>query len=99
MPLFIRLATMTEKAVTNIERLDEMLAQARGVMSEEGARVVEAYATLGPYDIVSIIDAPDASAAARLSARIAALGNFRAETLAATPLGEFVKSVTGRDLK
>jgi uncharacterized protein with GYD domain len=96
MSLFIRLATMTEKAVANIERLDKMLADARGVMSEEGARILNAYATLGTYDIIAVIEAPSAEAAARLSARIAAQGNFRSETLAATPLEDFVKSVSGR---
>lgn len=96
MPIFIRLATMTEKAVGNIANLDAMLADARKIMTDEGARIVHAYATLGPYDIIAVIEAPTADAAARLSARIAGQGNFRAETLAATPLEEFVRDVTGR---
>ena len=97
MPLFIRLATLTEKAVAGIHTLDKMLAEAKGAMSEEGAHIKEAYATLGTYDIIAVIEAPNADAAARLSAKIAAQGNFRAQTLAATPLSEFVKSVTGKE--
>lgn len=96
MPLFIRLATLTEKAVGNISNLDQMLAEAKSVMSAEGARIVHAYATLGPYDIIAVVEAPSADAATRLSAKIAAQGNFRAETLGATPLEQFVKDVTGK---
>jgi uncharacterized protein with GYD domain len=94
MPLFIRLATLTEKAVSNIKNLDEMIGEARGVMEKEGAQMKHAWATLGPYDIIAVIEAPDADTAARVSVRIAAQGNFRAETLAAVPLAEFVKNVT-----
>ena len=96
MPLFIRLATLTEKSVGNITNLDTMLADAKKIMGDEGARIVQAYATLGPYDIVAVIEAPTSDAAARLSAKILAQGNFRAETLGATPLDEFVKEVTGK---
>ena len=51
------------------------------------------YVTLGHYDIVAIIDAPDAEAAAAASALIAAQGNFRAETLPATPVADFLGRV------
>ena len=95
MPLFIRLATLTEKGVANIANLDKMLSQAAAIMKEEGATMKSAWATLGPYDIIAVIEAPDEAAAARLSVKIGAQGNFRAETLGAVPIEEFVKSVKG----
>ena len=94
MPLFIRLATLTERAVSNIKNLDQMIGDARAIMDKDGAQMKHAWATLGPYDIIAVIEAPDADTAARVSAKIAAQGNFRAETLAAVPLAEFVKNVT-----
>ena len=95
MPLFVRLATLTEKAVGNISNLDKMLGEAKEIMQSEGAELKHAYATLGPYDIIAVIEAPDEATAARVSAKIAAQGNFRAQTLSAVPLAEFVETVTG----
>ncbi|MBI4361923.1 MAG: GYD domain-containing protein [Euryarchaeota archaeon] len=64
-------------------------------MEKNGARMVSAYATLGRYDIVAIFEAPDAKTAAKISALIAQKGNFRAETLAAVGMEEFIQSVKG----
>ena len=54
----------------------------------------------GNYDLVAIVDAPDNIAAAKVSDKIAAQGNFRAETLAAVTMEEFMEGRTEEvDLK
>lgn len=93
MPLFIRLASLTEKGSEQVRDLAKMLSEARETMESEGARIVEAYVTLGRYDIVAVIEAPDARAAARVSAMIAEQGNFKAETLMAIPVQEFMEEI------
>jgi len=45
--------------------------------------VKEIYWTMGRYDIVTIIDAPDDATATRLLLAAGALGNVRTETLRA----------------
>ena len=94
MPKFIRLATLTEQGTRNVKNLGQMLQEAKQVMKESGVTFETAYTTLGPYDIVAIIDAPDAAAASKASALIAAKGNFRAQTLAAIPIEEFISLMT-----
>ena len=93
MPLFIRLARLTEKAHQNIQNMENMLAEAKQIMEENGARILQAYVTLGDYDVIAVMEAPDEKTAAKISALIANKGNFRAETLAAIPLNEFIKSL------
>ena len=93
MPLFIRLANLTEQGVQNIGNAPEILAEAKEIMAKEGARIVHAYATLGRYDVVAVIEAPDEKAAIKVSALIGAKGNIRAETLPAIPVEEFIESV------
>ena len=95
MARFIRLANLTEKGVANVANLKDMVAEAKQIMAEHGVTLVEAHITLGRYDIVAVIDAPDAQTAAAVSALIAAKGNFRAETLAATSVPEFVQALSG----
>ena len=93
MPLFIRLANLTDQGIKNIKNLPKMLEEAKNIMAENDTKLVNAYTTLGRYDLVAIIEAPDSKTAAKVSALIASKGNFRAETLAAIPVQEFMAAV------
>ncbi|HEX9655104.1 MAG TPA: GYD domain-containing protein [bacterium] len=95
MPTFIRLVNLTEQGAKNIHNLPKMIQDARKVMEKHKTKVVHLYTTLGNYDLVAIIDAPDAKAAAKVSAEIAAQGNFRAETLPAVTIEEFMEGGVG----
>jgi uncharacterized protein with GYD domain len=52
-------------------------------MSEGGASFRDVYWTLGPYDIVSVIDAPDDETAMAALLSVAGQGNIRTTTLRA----------------
>jgi uncharacterized protein with GYD domain len=93
MPLYIRLVKLTEQGARNIRGLDKMRAAARDIIEKNGGRLVAAYVTLGRYDLIAIVEAPDNKAMARISGLIAAEGNFQAETLPAIPIEEFEKSI------
>ena len=96
MPFFVRLANFTEQGSRQTRELAKLLAQAKQVIEANGARLVQAYATLGRYDLVTVIEAPDENAMAKISALIASQGNFKAESLPAIPIQDFVQSVQGR---
>ena len=91
MPTFIRLASLTDKGAENVANLKELVGEAKQAMAKHGVTLVDVYVTLGRYDIVAIIEAPNAEAATAASALIAAQGNFRAETLPATPMMDFLQ--------
>ena len=92
MPTFIRLASLTEQGIKNIRDLQEMLAEAQVIMEKHGVHLQQGWATLGDYDVVAVIEAPDARTAAQVSALIAAKGNFRAKTLSAVPMEDLTDS-------
>ena len=93
MPTFIRLASLTDQGAKNIENFPEMLAEAKEILAQHGASVLQAWVVLGEYDIIAVIEAPDAKTAAHISGLIAARGNFRAKTLAAIPIPEFSAAI------
>ena len=93
MPLFIRLARLTEKANQNLQNMDQMLQQAEDIIEANGGKIVHAYVILGEYDVVTVMEAPDEKTAAKIGALIATKGSFRAETLAAIPAEEFLESL------
>jgi len=93
MPLFIRLSRLTEKANQNLQNMDEMLQEAREIIETNGGKIVHAYVILGEYDVLTIMEAPDEKTAAKIGALIATRGSFRAETLPAIPIEEFIGSI------
>jgi uncharacterized protein with GYD domain len=60
-----------------------------------GARVVAQYAVLGPYDFVTIIEAPDNATISRVSVELGARGGVAGMTMAAIPLDEFIGRLEG----
>ena len=58
-----------------------------------GVTVKELVWTQGRYDIVTIVEAPDESAAMSLNLSLGALGNVRTETLRAFSAAEMTKTI------
>jgi uncharacterized protein with GYD domain len=58
-----------------------------------GARVVQQWAVLGPYDFVNIVEAPDERTIARVSIELAARGTLHIQTMAAIPVDEFLATL------
>lgn len=93
MPLFIRLTRLTPQALKNIRNLQKIRDEAKSIMERNGGKMQALYATLGFYDFIAIFEAPDATAAAKISALLAETGNFEAQTLPAIPIDEFIESL------
>lgn len=94
MPLYIRLVRLTENAKRNVDRIGDMLAEARKIAEANGVKIVEGYSTLGRYDLVAVWEAPDDAAAMKASAMIAKAGNLVGETLPAFKVDDFAKAVS-----
>ncbi len=77
----------------NLARLTELLADARKVFEANGGKVIDVYSTLGRYDLVAIVEAPDDATMMKISALVARQVNVHAETLPAVPAGDFARSV------
>ena len=73
MPTFIRLASLTEQGIKNIRNFRDMLGEAKEIMEQHGVKLRQGWATLGDYDVVAVIDAPDAKTAAQVRENVAAL--------------------------
>ncbi len=94
MSTFIRLINLTEQGAKNINELPKLIELSQSVMKKHKTKVVNLYTTLCNYDLVAIIEAPNSMAAAKVSAEIASQGNFRAETLPAVTIDEFIEGGT-----
>jgi uncharacterized protein with GYD domain len=61
-----------------------------------GVRVVAQYAVLGPYDFVTVVEAPDNETIAKVSMELGARGSVQMMTMAAIPVDAFIQRIAGR---
>jgi uncharacterized protein with GYD domain len=92
MPTYILLTSLTEEGSKTIKSNPERIKQVNREVEALGVKVVAQYATLGPYDFVNIVDGPDATTLARVSAELASRGTLKVLTMAAIPIDEFIAS-------
>jgi uncharacterized protein with GYD domain len=93
MPLYLMLTTLTEKGVQTLNSNPGRLREVNRDVEELGARVLHQWASLGEYDFVNVIEAPDDLTVAKLSLRLGARGSVKIESLPLVPVDELLASL------
>ena len=91
MASYIFLSTLTDEGRKTIKGRPERIQEVNKEIEAMGAKVVDQYATLGPYDFVTIVEAVDNEAVARISLELGARGTVQIMTLPAIDVSEFVE--------
>jgi uncharacterized protein with GYD domain len=90
MPTYIMLTKLTPDGVQTIKNNPERIRQVNDEVRALGGTVTAQWATLGQFDFVNVIDAPDAQTIARISMELGSRGTGRYETLTAIPTDDFI---------
>jgi uncharacterized protein with GYD domain len=93
MATYILLSRVTDEGAATIKKHPERIKEVNKEIEAFGARVVHQYATLGAYDFVNVVEAPDFKSIARVSVELGARGSVKIETLPAIPIDEFIASL------
>lgn len=93
MPLYLMLTTLTEKGVQTLNSNPDRLREVNKDIEELGAKILHQWASLGEYDFVNIVEAPDDLAIARLSLRLGARGSAKLESLPLIPVDQLLASL------
>ncbi len=94
MPTYILLSTLTSQGVQTLQSNPERLREVNRDVEELGAKVINQWATLGPFDFVNVIEAPDAATMAKVSVSLAARGSAKLQTLTALEIDEFLGTIS-----
>ena len=89
MPHYVTLMNWTEQGVKNVAQSVDRANAARDALATKGVTLKEIYWTVGAYDVVSIVEAPDDATASAALLALAAQGNLRSTTLRAFTADEF----------
>jgi uncharacterized protein with GYD domain len=93
MATYVMLSNLTDEGAKTLMQNPARLQEVNKEIEKLGAKVTAQYATLGSYDFVNIVEAPDNATIARVSATLGARGSVRLLTLPAIPVPEFLKSL------
>jgi uncharacterized protein with GYD domain len=80
--------------VQTLKSNPDRLREVNRDVEELGAKVLQQWATLGPFDFVNVVEAPDDATIARVSVALGARGSAKLQTLSALSIDDFLKAVS-----
>ena len=93
MPTYILLTTLTSEGVQTLKNNPARIREVNREVEQLGAKVTAQWATLGRYDFVNVVEAPDVETISRVSMELGSRGTGRYETLTAIPVDDFIASL------
>ena len=93
MPTYIMLCTLTPDGVQTIKNNPARIREVNREVEQLGASVKAQWATLGQFDFVNVVEAPDEVTMSRVSLELGSRGTARYESLSAIPIDDFIGSI------
>ncbi len=83
MPTYVTLMNWTDQGIRTVRDTVDRSEQADALAEKHGARIEQVYWTVGPYDIVVLVQAPDDESVTAMLLELGSAGNLRTTTLRA----------------
>ena len=93
MAMFVMLTNLTSEGVQTLKNNPSRIQEVNKEVEQLGVTVKEQWATLGPYDFITIVEAPDEKTMAKVSMELGSRGTAHYESLPAIPIDEFIESI------
>ncbi|MCX7705457.1 MAG: GYD domain-containing protein [bacterium] len=96
MATYIMLSTLTPQGAETIKKNPDRIKEVNSEVEKMGGKIISQYAVLGPYDFITILQAPDNETVTRISLEIGARGSVKILTLAAVDVDDFINGIKKR---
>ena len=93
MPIYVMMSTLTDEGRKTLKNNPERIQEVNKEIERMGAKVIAQYATLGQYDFINILEAPNNEAIAKVSIELGSRGTVQFVTLPAIPIFEFIEKM------
>jgi len=93
MSRFVMLTTLTEEGRKTLKAHPERLREVNKEVEAMGAKIIDQYAVLGPYDFVNILEAPSNEVITRIALALGARGTMQPMTMAAIDVDDLVNNL------
>ncbi len=95
MGIYIALTNWTEQGIKSIKDSPGRVDGARALAKKYGCEMTHFFMTIGPYDMVAMLEAPDDDSAAEFMLALSSSGNIRTTTLKAFSEDAYRKIIAG----
>jgi len=93
MPTYVMLTNLTSEGVQTLKNNPNRVIEVNKEVEQLGVKVKDQWATLGQYDFITVIEAPDEKTMARVSLALGSRGTGRWETMVAIPIDDFIATL------
>ena len=83
MAKYVSLLQFTDQGIRSVKDTLKRAAVATAEAEKMGAKITQAFWTMGAYDLVLLVDAPDEETVSALSLKLGSLGNVKSQTMRA----------------
>ena len=95
MAKFLMLSTLTPEGRERLHKDPGRLEAVNDEIEQLGCKVIDQYALMGPYDFVTLIEAPDQETVAHLAVDLGARKTVNIMTLPAIPIADLKAKLAG----
>ncbi len=93
MGLYVMLSTLTDEGRRTVKEHPARIKEVNREVESMGIKVLAQYATLGPYDFVNIVEAPDTATIMRVSVELGSRGTVQVTSMAAMGVDDYIAMV------
>jgi uncharacterized protein with GYD domain len=93
MALYIMMSTLTDEGRKTVKSNPHRIKEVNKEVEAMGAKVLAQYVTLGQYDFINVLDAPNNEVIAKVAIELGSRGTLQTSTLAALTLDDFIKAL------
>ncbi len=90
---YVGLIKLTADGREHLPDAPKYLEKIKGIISEEGGKLEDVFAVMGPWDFLAIVKYPDNETAFRVLGKIGALDLVKTETYPAERVEVFMKTL------
>ena len=93
MPTYVMLTNLTPEGVQTLKNNPGRVGEVNKKVEQLGVKVKDQWATLGQFDFITIVEAPDDTTMAKVSVELGSRGTMSSQTLAAMPAADLAKAL------
>ncbi len=93
MATYIALSTLTDEGRKTLKQKPDRIKEVNKEIESMGIKVLEQYSVLGPYDFVTLLEAPNNEAVMKMSVELGSRGTVQLITLPAITVDDFIKTL------
>ena len=87
------MSKLTSEGRKTIKQNPDRIKEVNKEIEAFGAKVLQQYSVLGPYDFINIVEAPNNEAVTKVSIELGSRGTIEIMSMPATQIDEFISMV------